>query len=1357
MKKTKSFLGRLLAILLVFMTLISVLTVNAAAADSSFMETLIDTDSYVYVANLVSDTKARGKKYAYKYMNLAQLMRDDCGLGDLNDSRAQYNPNYCFRLNSTTGSFDYRRSKNLDAFANKGNRLLDLFLIVEGYVDQNGTLISDDSKIASASTGRETEIMKTRKTKQTSPLSYPGYYNHAVTTEQSEYAQESLITLVASLNGILTTVNDGKRFTSVTELVNKSIMIRPNDDKNVVILEKNEGGKYQGYVLIYADLTHNTRYPTSPIVTKESSAGEANRKLSTYKDKYVYNSQTEGSADFLDYYGLPRASINNALYCYVFPIEGYANGQSHRYELDPKKGVIFEYAIPKGFMSITAQNASEFSPILFTDKGGEPFEYTENQSDVPWISINMLSFYANLVYKQENLSVSTYVEPEPNIFSKMLAGIFNGILSVIRSVLGLTDIDTLVFNLGSRGSSSYNYGLMSENWWNVVLQYQLIFQAIAWVILVCGFLKTLIDLNLSTINPQKRSTIYDTVQKFIVVGIGLVILIPCVQFLLECNDTLVELFASQIETSTLNMPVVNNVLVQFIVGMSWLTIILYINFIYIMRSITVALLIASGPFFISTVAFSKRGSSELFVSWSKELLANIFVQSVHAFVLSFLMQLLSSGTFLETFAIAISIIPITEMFRGLIFAGAGGSTSQLANTAASAANKGLNGITKGAVSGVAGIMGRDGDGGGNGSGGDGGGGSKPDPRAVFDQRKAAKLEKMAQGTSAGGRIKDASERRSGKEGGSIFGKIAGGAVDVVGLAGLEVMSKMDTLADLQQGLADIQLKGDATAFGKAAEKSVSGDVSTGAAIAGGAASALQHRANRKKNSNVRGEAMMSNTSQMGSAAITEESRSTGKTAGGAAIVVPDKMKAMKEESVYAPINENSDQVQDISSLEKEDIASTMNAYNAGTDRSYKSVLSKKSDGTYAKGTMYSYTAQNGDKRSFFVSNDAQDGTKGIQTESSQHASGGNTVRYSAEEKIGTGQHQFYNSMARVNGKVSDKYTGYTDASGKDIGGVYEYDGKNVLVGSQTMTEATDTIRDYMDEQFSTSNGVKFGINANDAERMMFGSKTVENIPVSGEGNKSAEIFHYDMSSPQTSDEFTHAAMATMMGLETSKGSGMYKIGNYVAHTGMTKKEAAGYLQSRGINGFDGVDKGNVITYHQHVPKQLTSSFVSAKSVGTNTIAKYDIGLGQKNAPKSWDSDGRGGGTLGFANKNEAVAYMQNIGALDMADKISSMSYGSKAEDGFREYSDSAEGFSIKFDGRGMGDKGMKMQMHSDGKHMLVSSMDSRVVDPFRTDHENDPILSDPLNDGSDIGPLTTQEVGIKHNADGVEGWDYIPE
>jgi hypothetical protein len=99
---------------------------------------------------------------------------------------------------------------------------------MEGYIVKDTTnLITDDANIGNAATTYHKTIMKTRTSGTTSPLSYPGYYTETVTTEQSEYAQQTVNLLTASLNGILAEVNDGQKFKSVTEMVNKSIMIRP--------------------------------------------------------------------------------------------------------------------------------------------------------------------------------------------------------------------------------------------------------------------------------------------------------------------------------------------------------------------------------------------------------------------------------------------------------------------------------------------------------------------------------------------------------------------------------------------------------------------------------------------------------------------------------------------------------------------------------------------------------------------------------------------------------------------------------------------------------------------------------------------------------------------------------------------------------------------------------------------------------------------------------------------------------------------------------------------------------------------------------------------------------------------------
>ena len=543
--------------------------------------------------------------------------------------------------------------------------MIEYFLMNEGYMDTYGNLITSDDNL---NLGKDSN--KTNKHNNHNPLSFPSSYQSAVSDQEMNYATSIHSTLVSNLNNILRIINDGVAYSSVADMVNKSIMIRPDDSKNIVFINKND--PYTGYVIVYADLTGS-------ISTLSANNPNENLLNCQWEEYKIWRNQSSNYV--LEVLKLPRMSKNNALLCYIFPIiedVGNPDSDSSGVLVDVNSAYVFEYAFPKGYTDIQNEN------ITYYDA---EFAKSDNIKDTPWVSIHMLSCYANRMFKSYNVSVGNTTVPTGSgmaVVDWLLNWINKTIYFGLQTILRLTPVESLVYNTGIRGTSNYNFGLMSEDWWNVVLQYQLIFQAIAWVILIIGFLKTLIDLNLSTINPQKRLTVYDTVQKFLLAGIGLVILIPCIQFMLECNNTIVELFASQINTAELNQPTTSNLLIQFIINMVWLAILFYINFVYVMRSITIALLIASGPFFIATMSFPKGGRSSLMSSWSKELIANIFVQSVHAFTLSFLMQLLDTGTFIEQFAIAISIIPITEMFRSLIFAGAGESVSKMANTASNA-------------------------------------------------------------------------------------------------------------------------------------------------------------------------------------------------------------------------------------------------------------------------------------------------------------------------------------------------------------------------------------------------------------------------------------------------------------------------------------------------------------------------------------------------------------------------------------------------------------------------------------------------------------------------------------------------
>lgn len=1340
--KNNHFFKRLMAFILVLITLSSALSVTAFAGDSVFMETLLNTDKYTYVANLTSDTKNKSKKYAYKYMNLAYVVGKGCTTdGSLNTDETQKNPNYCFRLEERYEytKINYRSNKStegadaMNANNNSGGygKALDLFLLLEGYVEKNtvNVMITDDANVALAASVTHKYITQTKVKNTTSPLSYPGYYTETVTTEQSEYAQEAVNLLTSSLNGILAEVNDGNKFKSVTELVNKSILIRPDTSANIATIYKHAEG-YRGYVIVYSDLTN-----VKPGLEYETSTGQANRILSGYRLNNGEYSIPTDSSTFLNALNLPRANAEKQLYAYVFPMNDDGT------KILVNDASVFIYAIPKGFTKITGKDTTGAAFTMttpeFTEKG-KTYDYTTAQEDVPWVTIHMLSMYANTVYKHHNISVTTYVEPDTNLFSKLIAGIFSAILSVIRSVLGLADIDVLVFNLGVRGSAAYNFGLMSENWWNVVLQYQLIFQAIAWVILVCGFIKTLIDLNLSTINPQKRMSVYETIQKFIVVGIGLVILIPAVQFLLECNNVLVELFASQIETSALNMPSVNNALVQFLVGMMWITILLYINFIYIMRSITIALLIASGPFFISTIAFSHGGKSALFSSWSKELLANIFVQSVHAFILSFLMQLLSSGTFLETFAIAISIIPLTEMFRNLIFAGAGGSTSQMANTAAGAMNRmGTavgKGITAAGGAAIGGIFGK-GEGGGDGDKGGGGGGKGGDGKgsttgSLISNAAQKKLGKMGDGTSAGAKMAQAMANKAGKEHPNAGMKLAGGAVDVLGVAGMVAGAGIAEIAgsmpDLQQGMADLALKGDYQGLGKAMDKVTTAQgKQVGGAVAGGVNAARQKNDVQKASSAVQ----TNNPAQMGQSAVTAESGAKGQTAGGATMQTP---KLTGEKTVY---EKTDSKIHDVTDVGEDKQAQIMAGFNAGRDQKVEDSVVATRDGKGGRvGKTYSYTDSNGQKQSFFVqgegfSDSVKEKAKGATATTSF---GGETVlqtRKTTASAAKNSEQQAGAAMAMKNGtNVNSQYLNeHGNAIGHDAV-VKGADGSLTYVDQNTRANASSIIQKYQQDQMATNDGVVYGQD----------TASYSNAVANAYGTDASGVV--DMTAAQLGEQsdaaYTDAAMIASIGDSKGMPDGVYKIGNHTFNTGLSQKQARQILASRGINGVQ--SDGASMSYHQHNPNPTNNSFVATRQ-GSNghPIAQYSMGIGQKGGP-TWQADGSGGGTMKFADQRAAVTYFQAQGNTSMANEIANMGANTSYTRGAQTFSNTSEGFSLSFNGANLKKQGMQMEIASNGSDMYVSSFDGQVKDPFALDNSPVTPAGDPKKPE---GTLTAETVG----------------
>jgi len=151
----------------------------------------------------------------------------------------------------------------------------------------------------------------------------------------------------------------------------------------------------------------------------------------------------------------------------------------------------------------------------------------------------------------------------------------------------------------------------------------------------------------------------------------LVIIIPITQLMASLNNSIVEIFATQVDWSD-SARIANHggLIAGIIIEIIYFFIGIYLNFVYLMRSLMIAILIASGPFFVVTMAFSVKGKG-LFDNWFKELVANIYLQGFHAFAFAFVLNVQGATRGIEEIAMAASLIPLTEFFRTMVFGQAG--------------------------------------------------------------------------------------------------------------------------------------------------------------------------------------------------------------------------------------------------------------------------------------------------------------------------------------------------------------------------------------------------------------------------------------------------------------------------------------------------------------------------------------------------------------------------------------------------------------------------------------------------------------------------------------------------------------
>lgn len=212
----------------------------------------------------------------------------------------------------------------------------------------------------------------------------------------------------------------------------------------------------------------------------------------------------------------------------------------------------------------------------------------------------------------------------------------------------------------------------------------------------------------SSLSPNRRNETLEFSKELVLVGIGLFNLPEFYSFLFSINMSIVGVFDAATEDGifkidmkledgsslTADTGFIGKILIELILfGLG-----IWANFYYLMRKVTLLILMAMGPLML--VFWMLPQFKSITMSWLKELVGSIFVQSIHGFVY-WMVAIISvtNDTPIGTLIVYVLFIPISEQIRGLLGMGGGmqGALSKTGSMFGLSALGAMAGAVKGAI------------------------------------------------------------------------------------------------------------------------------------------------------------------------------------------------------------------------------------------------------------------------------------------------------------------------------------------------------------------------------------------------------------------------------------------------------------------------------------------------------------------------------------------------------------------------------------------------------------------------------------------------------------------------------------
>lgn len=258
------------------------------------------------------------------------------------------------------------------------------------------------------------------------------------------------------------------------------------------------------------------------------------------------------------------------------------------------------------------------------------------------------------------------------IIGRAFSSLINSIVNGISNILGLYSLEELCLNTGGREITYWN-GIFPSTWFTASQYFYLFTFTLSMLMLIIALVRLAGAKAASTIgNVAKRISLIEGIKKIIICAVATMLFVPIFQILVQLNSMMVEVLKSLIpEGKDLGFSIAATSgmgLAGAIIGIMIFWVTLKMNFTYILRGITILICYILGPVAIMCSAMGDKFAM-ITSNWLKELVGNIFIQTIHAMIMMVYINIAGTGGIgrIEKLVIFYSFIPLTEFIRTNLF------------------------------------------------------------------------------------------------------------------------------------------------------------------------------------------------------------------------------------------------------------------------------------------------------------------------------------------------------------------------------------------------------------------------------------------------------------------------------------------------------------------------------------------------------------------------------------------------------------------------------------------------------------------------------------------------------------------